>query len=162
MALATDRLLLERPRLSHAPAVFVFMGDPVPMRYTLRFASVRACRRHIAAHRCQERRSGYGPWTIVEKASGRIIGFGGLYDDPFDPGWGVEIGYHFAPSAWGRGYASELTRFCLELGHGALALPVVRAFAHPDNLASRRVLSKAGFREVRFVAEMNRLLYAHP
>jgi ribosomal-protein-alanine N-acetyltransferase len=36
---------------------------------------------------------------VRTKADGRTIGFGGLYDDPFDPGCGVEVGYRFAPSA---------------------------------------------------------------
>ena len=40
-----------------------------------------------------------------------------------------------------------------------LRLPEVRAFAHPANAGSRRVLEKAGFAVVRFVPEMNRLLY---
>jgi RimJ/RimL family protein N-acetyltransferase len=40
-----------------------------------------------------------------------------------------------------------------------LRLSEVRAFARPDNIASRRVLEKSGFAEVRFVPEMGRLLY---
>jgi RimJ/RimL family protein N-acetyltransferase len=159
--LATRRLILARPLLADAPALVAFMGDPEAMRHTLRFDSLRACRRHLAGHACQARRTGYGPWTIRERSGGGIVGLGGLYVDPFDPGWGVEIGYHFAPSAWGRGYASELTRFCLERAHGALGLAAVRAFAHPDNAASLRVLGKAGFRRERFVPEMNRLLFVH-
>ena len=79
----------------------------------------------------------------MAKADGRIIGWGGLYQDPFDPGWGVEVGYSFHPAAWGRGYASELTATCTEIADNVLRLPEVRAFAHRDNLASRRVLEKA-------------------
>jgi RimJ/RimL family protein N-acetyltransferase len=41
------------------------------------------------------------------------------------------------------------------------ALAEVKAFAHPENAASRKVLSKAGFEEVRFVPAMNRFLYTH-
>jgi [ribosomal protein S5]-alanine N-acetyltransferase len=67
---------------------------------------------------------------------------------------------HFAPAAWGRGYATEVTRFCLVLAGARFGLPLVTAFAHPDNTASRRVLEKAWFTEQRFVPEMNRYLYA--
>lgn len=74
---------------------------------------------------------------------------------------GAEVAYHFAREAWGRGYATELTRFCVALAHGALRLGEVRAFAHSDNVASRCLLAKAGFVEQRFVPEMNRCLYAH-
>jgi ribosomal-protein-alanine N-acetyltransferase len=156
----TDRLVLRRPRLSDAPELLAFLGDADAMRYTFRLASLPECRRHIAGHECQRRKRGFGPWTVRRKADERIIGFGGLYDDPFDPGWGPEVGYHFAPSAWGHGYATELTRHCLEVARDRLGLAEVRAFAHPDNTASRRVLEKSGFVEQRFVPEMSRYLYA--
>jgi [ribosomal protein S5]-alanine N-acetyltransferase len=161
MTLETERLALRPPLLADAHELLAFLGDADAMRYTFCLADLRACRRHIAAHACQRRKRGFGPWTVIEKESARIIGFGGLYDDPFDPGWGPEIAYRFAPAAWGRGYASELARFALALAHGAHGLAEVRAFAHPDNPASRRVLAKLGFTEERFLPAMNRYLYAH-
>lgn len=129
------------------------------MRYTHVLADLRACRRHIAGHTCQQRRRGYGPWTLIEKASSAIVGFGGLYDDPFDLGWGIEIGYHFLPAVWGRGLASELVAFCIEHARERLRVHAISAFAHRDNVASRRVLTKAGFAQVRFVTQMDRYLY---
>lgn len=157
----TERLLLRRPRLADAAAILRFFGDADAMRYTFKLADLRACRRHIAGHQCQRRKTGYGPWTLVEKARGEVIGFGGLYDDPFDPGWGIEVGYHFLPSAWGKGYASELTSHCVRYARDQLGVRAISAFAHRDNAASRRVLTKAGFDEVRFVAGMDRYLYVH-
>jgi RimJ/RimL family protein N-acetyltransferase len=150
-----------RPLLADAPELLAFLGDAEAMRFTFHLADLRGCRRHIAGHDCQRRKFGFGPWTVLDKASGQIIGFGGLYDDPFERGWGPEIGYHFARSAWGQGLATEFTRFCLALAHGPLRLIEVRAFAHPDNVASRRVLAKSGFTEQRFLPAMNRYLYAH-
>lgn len=158
-SLETERLLLRPPRLSDAQDLLRFFGDSEAMRYTHVLADLRACRRHIAGHVCQQRQRGYGPWTVIEKASGAIVGFGGLYDDPFDPGWGIEVGYHFLPAVWGRGLASELVAFCIEHAHERLRVPAISAFAHRDNVASRRVLTKAGFAEVRFVTQMNRYLY---
>lgn len=157
----TDRLLLLRPSLSDAPLLLPFLGDAQAMRYTIHLRGLTDVRRHLAGHEAQRRRLGYGPWTIRERMSRQIIGFGGLYDDPFEPGWGPEVAYHFTPVAWGKGYASELTAYCLSIAHGGFRIASVKAFAHPENLASRRVLEKAGFSEVRFVAEMNRHLYAH-
>ncbi len=155
----TLRLRLRRPRLSDAPGLLRFLGDAEAMRYTVKLADLRDCRRHIAGHECQRRDKGYGPWTVLERRSGAIIGFGGLYDDPFDVGWGPEVSYRFAPWAWGKGYATELTEFCVKLACEELGLAEISAFAHPDNVASRRVLEKAGFEEERFVPAMNRYLY---
>ena len=82
-----------------------------------------------------------------------------MYQDPFDPGWGTEVGYSFSLAAWGQGYASELVAACLVMTDDVLRLPETVAFAHPDNAASRRVLAKAGFTAVRHVAEMDRTFY---
>ena len=161
MWLETDRLLLRRPFLSDASCLQSILGDEDAMRYTFKVANLRECRRHIAGHECQRRKVGFGPWIVFEKAGRTMIGFGGLYDDPFDLGWGTEVGYQFAKSAWGNGYATELTKFCLEMAHEHLGFPEVRAFAHPDNTASLRVLKKSGFALERFVPEMNRYLFVH-
>jgi ribosomal-protein-alanine N-acetyltransferase len=159
--LETDRLLLRRPRLSDAPELYRILGDADTMRYTRRLASLRDCRRHLAGHECQRRKNGYGPWLVVEKASHSVIGFGGLYQDPFDVDWGIEVGYHFAKSAWGNAYATELTAFCLRLAHERLGCAEVRAFAHPDNAASQRVLEKTGFARQGFLPAMQRYLFTH-
>ena len=159
MQTATGRLQLRPATADDAPALFAFMGDPAAMHFTHVQPSLDACRHHISAHESRRPIAGCAPWTILEKASGAIIGWGGLYDDPFAPGWGIEIAYLFAPSAWGRGYATELVRFCLEVAGSHLRLESVAAFAHPDNAASRRVLEKTGFAIERFVPEMQRYLY---
>ena len=159
MTITTSRLILRQPRLSDVPALFAFLGDPNAMRHTHVDASLRECRRRIAAHEYRRRRDGAVPWTILTREDQRIIGWGGLYIDPFDPNWGMEIGYFFHPSTWGNGYASELVAACSQLADKILRLPDLTAFAHPDNAASRRVLEKAGFVEQRSVPEMDRLLF---
>jgi RimJ/RimL family protein N-acetyltransferase len=155
------RLVLRAPRLADALTLFAFMGDAEAMRWTHVHASPRELRRYIAGHASQGRRIGFAPWTIIERATGTIIGLGGLYDDPFDPGWGLEVGYFLAPAAWGRGYASELVVHSLAVATAGGA-PDLRAFAHPANAASRRVLVKAGFVVERLVPEIDRLLYRRP
>jgi RimJ/RimL family protein N-acetyltransferase len=155
----TSRLILRPPTLTDVPRLFEFLGDAEAMRFTHADASLRECRRRVAVHEWRRRRDGYAPWTVITKADARIIGWGGLYDDPFDPGWGAEVGYFLHPAAWGRGYATELTTACTFLADNVLRLPEIRAFARPENVGSQHVLKKAGFEMVGFVPEMERLLY---
>jgi RimJ/RimL family protein N-acetyltransferase len=155
----TERLILRPQVLSDVPSLFAFLGDAEAMRHTHADASRRDCRRHVVLHEWRRRRNGYAPWTILSKADGGTIGWGELYDDPFDPGWGVEVGYFFHPRTWGIGYATELTTECTALADTVLRLPAVNAFARRDNVGSCRVLEKAGFTVVRFVPELTRLLY---
>ena len=155
----TSRLILRHPTLADVPRLFEFLGAAGAMRHTHVDASLRQCRRRVAAHERRRRLDGCAPWTVVTKADARIIGWGGLYQDPFDPGWGFEVGYFFHPEAWRRGYATELTAACMSLADDVLHLSETHAFARAENVGSRRVLEKAGFTVVRFVPEMERLLY---
>ena len=52
-----------------------------------------------------------------------------------------------------------LMRACTDLADHALELREIRAFARPENVRSRSVLEKVGFGVVKYVAEMDRLLY---
>ncbi|WP_371129845.1 GNAT family N-acetyltransferase [Phenylobacterium sp.] len=108
--LETERLALCRPRLGDAAELFGFLGDPQAMRFTQPRTSLRDCRRYLAVHERRRRAVGCAPWVVLNKGRSAIVGYGGLYEDPFDPCWGVEVGYFFAPGAWGKGFASELTR----------------------------------------------------
>ena len=71
------------------------------MQHTHADACLRECGRRIAVHEWRRRQEGYALWTIIEKSDERTVGWGGLYDDPFDRGWGVELAYLFHPSTWG-------------------------------------------------------------
>lgn len=129
------------------------------MTYTQCDKDLAACRRRIAVHEWRRRHDGYAPRTVRCKASHRIIGWGGLYDDPFDPGWGPELAFFFHPTAWGRGYGAGLSRAALATADNNLRLPLVSAFAHPDNGPSNRLLRKLGFVQKRYIPDMNRNLY---
>ncbi|MCY6383348.1 GNAT family N-acetyltransferase [Hoeflea prorocentri] len=155
----TDRLLLSAPKLSEVPALFSFLGNKVAMKHTHCDASLKECRRRIAVHEWRRRHDGFAPWTVRIKQTRVLIGWGGLYDDPFDPGWGIELAYYFDPSAWGNGYATELCHAALEFSDQRLELEKVSAFAPPDNSASNALLKKMGFEYERFVIEMERNLY---
>ncbi len=153
------RLLLTPARPEDAPALFEFLGDPAAMQHTEHSANLEACRHRIMTHEVQRVTHGCAPWVIREITSQRIIGWGGLYDDPFDPGWGVELGYFFAPAAWGLRYATELGLICIAIARDELKLSGLRAFTHPANLASRKVLEKLGFIQKDFIPAMNRFLF---
>jgi ribosomal-protein-alanine N-acetyltransferase len=161
MDILTERLSLRPTKPSDLPALFAFLGDAQAMRHTHHCPTLRDCRRHVAGHEWQRRRLGYAPWTIRGRADGEIIGWGGIFEDPFEPGWGVELGYWLAPSAWGRGYAGELAAACIAHARDGLGLSELQAFARPGNTASCRVLERAGFELRRYVPELERHLYRH-
>ncbi len=54
------------------------------------------------------------------------------------------LGYCFARSAWGRGYATEAARGLVDHGFGELGLTLIRALCDPGNTASIHVMEKLG------------------
>jgi len=155
----TRRLLLSSPRLSEVPELYRFLGNERAMQHTRCDNSFADCRRCIAVHEWRRRKDGFAPWTVRELGTQRVVGWGGLYEDPFDPGWGIELGYYFDPTVWGKGYATELCLAALHVADHQLAKDSVSAFAHPENAASNALLEKMGFELQRFLPEMHRNLY---
>jgi RimJ/RimL family protein N-acetyltransferase len=58
----------------------------------------------------------------------------------------IELGYDLHPDAWGRGLATEGARAVMQHAFGPLGLERVVAVVKPDNIASQRVLEKAGLK----------------
>jgi RimJ/RimL family protein N-acetyltransferase len=90
-------------------------------------------------------RLGYSWWAIYELASGHFAGRGGLRRVIVEGCDEVEVGYGFLSEFWGRGYATELARESVRLGFAELNLPELVSFTLKTNVASRRVMEKAGF-----------------
>jgi RimJ/RimL family protein N-acetyltransferase len=100
---------------------------------------------------------GFGPWVFFELATGMFVGRGGLRHSKIAGVECVEVGYALRPDAWGRGYATEIA--LLAVGESRrLGLAEVHGVVAPSNLASRRVLEKAG---IRFEATVEHEGYPH-
>lgn len=158
---------IETPRLVLRPFddtdiddLFRIQGNPDAMRYTFCPTSRSEAEQRLRAYAALEKELGFVPWTVVLRAEARIIGWGGLTIDPFDPGWGVEIVYFFDPTYWGQGYATELVQASLEHGFAGHGLPEIGAFAHPHNAASIHILEKCGFRYGSYEPLLTRNRYA--
>jgi len=94
---------------------------------------------------------GFGPYKIVERASATVIGGAGFVAPPGSDG-AVEIGYGLAPEWRNRDIATEAVRGLLEFAWSHPAVERVFARTDPSNLASARVLEKAGMSFVRIDA----------
>jgi RimJ/RimL family protein N-acetyltransferase len=160
LVITTPNLTLRAFGEEDIDPLYTIMADPVANQYTYIAPSQEHCVERLHAYAEQASTLGYASWTVLLRASGEVIGWGGINIDPFDSGWGIEVAYCFAPAHWGKGYATELVRAALEYGFGALAIPTLVAFAHQDNIGSRRVLEKCGFRLLGYEPRLDRNHYA--
>ena len=56
----------------------------------------------------------------------------------------VEIAWIFGRQYWGKGYATEAARACLDYGLGELGIERIVAIIFPENAPSIRVAEKLG------------------
>lgn len=96
-----------------------------------------------------ERDEGYGFWAAVEKSAGRFVGWFHLRPGEDSPPGEVELGYRLRTPAWGKGYATEGSRALIDKGFAELGVERVFATTMTVNVASRRVMEKAGLKFVR-------------
>jgi RimJ/RimL family protein N-acetyltransferase len=151
--LETERLVLRRFTEGDVEHLVALDGDPDVMRYVT--GGVSTPRDVIrddflpAFLRYYERFAGYGFWAAIEKGSGDFLGWfhfrpvaGGAADE-------AELGYRLRKSAWGKGYGTEGARALIRKGFTEFGVRRVVASTMAVNLASRRVMEKAGLTLVR-------------
>jgi RimJ/RimL family protein N-acetyltransferase len=91
---------------------------------------------------------GYGYWTIIKKHSDNsVIGFGGLSPKKFGQEILPNLYYRFTPSAWGKGYATEMAHAALKYGCDLFDFDKIMASVRPDNIPSIKVLNRLGLRK---------------
>ena len=85
-----------------------------------------------------------GRWAVDEKISGQFIGTFVIVPIPGDEEK-IQLGYSFIPAAWGKGFATELTIAGLAYFRDKTPLSEIYAVTETLNIASEKVLRKAGF-----------------
>jgi RimJ/RimL family protein N-acetyltransferase len=143
--LETERLILRPFTLDDAEAWLPLISLPEIIRYTgdVPATSVDEARESLRTRPLRDYEvHGYGRMAVIEKASGRLVGFSGLkYVAELRD---VDIGYRFLPDCWCKGYATESARPLMEQGWKQLGLKRIVGTVHPGNPASGRVLEKLG------------------
>ncbi len=142
----TSRTILKPFSEEDAEAAFGWLGDPAVMRYIPSGldASVEDTRKRIAMYREHQAAHGFSRWVIRERTSGLLIGDSGLL--ALEAVGGIDLGFRLAVSHWGKGFATEVAKAWVHAAVEDLRLPRLVAFAHPQNVASLRVLERVGFR----------------
>ncbi|WP_435929201.1 GNAT family N-acetyltransferase [Dryocola sp. BD613] len=97
----------------------------------------------------------FGNWAIsLQDSPERIIGFGGLSISSYADISINNLGYRFATEAWGKGLATEFSKYSVRYGFEELKLSEISAVVRGDHLASQKVLQKAGLQYVREIHDV--------
>ncbi|MGO2570437.1 MAG: GNAT family N-acetyltransferase [Serratia proteamaculans] len=145
------RMLMRPPVADDVARFYAIFGDPETQRFNPAgpVASEQLARQALTERIENWQQHGYGSWAIaLHERPEWIIGFGGISWRPLGAQRTVNLGYRFDTQVWGRGLATELAQASLEYGFEQLRLAEISAIVREKNLASCRVLEKAGLRLV--------------
>ena len=90
--------------------------------------------------------NGYNYFATEIIDTGEFIGFIGMgyetYDNPFYPA--TNIGWRLKKSAWGKGYATEGAKECINYAFTELNIKKILASCVPNNKNSEKIMQKVG------------------
>ncbi|WP_089938303.1 GNAT family N-acetyltransferase [Candidatus Entotheonella palauensis] len=163
-AFETERLLVNEwhaissrdwPQQDLAYAVATMLTEPVTRSLPVSWQGSYTVER--AREWIEERDREGTTLVVVDKSTKQAVGLMILFEtDAEDGGDGIEVrlGYLLSESAWGQGFASKLVRGFVGWCRGQTSIASIAGGVAQDNLASKRVLEKNGFRLVQSEGEV--------
>ena len=143
----TDRLVCERLEAEHADVLRTIMFERTVLDWLAPGESpteedlqqgLQATVEHWKVH-------GFGFWLVRDRDTGEPVGRGGLRWTDATGRQEVEAAWVIIPSRRCEGLATELAQGAVTAAFGPLGLDELIAYTLPRNVASRRVMEKAGF-----------------
>ncbi len=159
----TERLSAERLEEGHLEFIHRMHQDERVMAYLGGKRSHEQTMEYMEQNLAHWDKYGYGIWVLRENATGIFAGRGGLRNVIIGGRDEVEVAYGLVPEFWNRGLATEFVRAVVRIGLSELGLSGLVCVINPDNIASLRVMEKAGFdfeRDVIYKDEPH-LLFRH-
>lgn len=149
----TDRLILREWREEDAPGLLKLNSNPEVIKYLHMepMKNMEEALEDVKWVTDQYLKNKIGRWIMLEKATGKFMGWTGLKIEDMEMNGHhdfYDVGYRMLPEFWGKGYATESAIASVKYGFEELKLEKINAAAHSENIGSRRVLQKAGFKEL--------------
>ncbi len=155
-ALETERLTGRPPTEGDFDLLHRLHRDPRAMATLGGLRDVEQTRFFLEMFVDHWRERGFGIWMLFDRDSGAFAGRAGLRRLEILGRPEVEVLYALLPAFWGRGLATEVARASVEVAFRDLGLADLIALTLRTNLASQRVMQKAGFRYDRDFSYANR------
>ena len=146
VVIETARLLLRPPQAADVQSMAQIHQDPDVMRYLGAGVpgGVAAAWRNVALMIGHWRMRGYGPWIIVSRSDGEVLGRAGLWNAEGGPG--LELGWVVRRSAWGRGIATGAAEAARDWAWRHTSTDRILCVIRSGNALSIRIAEKLGAR----------------
>lgn len=147
----TQRLILRTWQEEDIPHLARLNSDEKVMEYFLKPLSYQETVDLYSKIQSELTTYGYGVYAVKEKETGAFVGFVGLHNVTFEVDFApaVEILWRILPEFWGKGYASEAAKACLNYAQNELNLKEIVAFTSLPNTRSEHVMQRIGMKHVK-------------
>ncbi|MGC1470838.1 MAG: GNAT family N-acetyltransferase [Sphingorhabdus sp.] len=161
--LRTERLELRGPKSEDFPVYRDFFADAEASHFYGGPMEADRAWRVLATDLGHWALRGYGRWSVIERATGLMIGGCGLWWPEGYPR--SELTWWIVPSARRHGYALEASRAVVEFGYDTLDWELVETHMKDENVAARNLVEKLGGAQIlreKFPDGMERDIFALP
>lgn len=126
-------------------------ADEEVMRYFPKTLSKEESDAFAQAIIAEVKEYGFGLYAVEAKETNEFIGFIGFHRATFESDFTpcIEIGWRLKKEAWGRGYATEGAKACLQYGFEELGFGEIFSFTAAINEPSKHVMRKIGLQFVK-------------
>ena len=145
MNFETERLKFRPVQLADAQLFFELDSDLLVMKYINGGTPSTMAEIVDFVPKIIERDSklnGMGIWMAFLKSDSSFVGWYSL--KPLPGTQEIEVGYRLKQMYWGKGYATEGSKYLLHFGLTKMNLKKIVAITDPENTASKNVLTKIG------------------
>lgn len=144
--LETERLILRRQQATDIAPLVDLWADPEVTRY-MGGPRDRDWLQSVFEETAQDPYAErYDLWPVIEKETDQVVGHCGLLDKEVEGRTEIELNYVLVPSAWGKGYATEVGLALKRYAFESMRIDRLIALIEPENAASERVAVKIGLR----------------
>ena len=142
------RLYIREFNESDRPSLLEFAEDPSLLQFMLfNLGNDTEIDGFLTLAQAEANKENRMEWhfALEEKETRTFLGSVALMLEKDSPS-SAELGYWFKRDAWGKGYATEASRFLLHVGFQSIGLHRIWGKCHVRNPASARVMEKLGMK----------------
>ncbi len=147
----SDRLLFRSWKNKDLRALVTLNSNPLVMEYFPTLLHEKDCEKFLHSMQKQLEQNEFCYFAVEVLQTKEFIGFIGLSEQtyPIDFNPSVDIGWRLLPKYWGKGYATEGAKACLQYGFNQINLKKIVAVAPIVNQNSIAVMKKIGMQKVK-------------
>lgn len=150
VVIETERLILREVEFTDEQDLYEMDSDPEVHLFIENkpVKSIEEITKVIEMLKAQYSQNGIARWAVVDKLTNECVGWAGLkyFNKPLNNHNNFyELGYRFKKKHWGKGFATESSIAILDYGFKHLNIHSIFAITDPQNVNSKKVLTKLGF-----------------